>query len=301
MTSFTYSSLSSTAPPPRMTMERLDELQECVVAQSAQLCCRHGFCHPSLNWIVRDADNYEPGSSPFSSPHLAGGWIHEEATFGQRCCCGSQPGSRKTKFVQHAGSPPAGMMRDEGQCCVIQCEEHSPVLTWNDLQRDIVATHSKEWTLCTGCCYYQPYLQTHDTYGVYLGETRYECDGCIFVPKFHVLDKHRQLKYILRPDTCLGGLCVMPRCGGKGGKCLRVPFLVRYPENLEAHPSHTEDGTAQVTELWSGLVNEACYKRHAYHVAFPREATAADKFTLMGASLLVDVALFEHEDNGNSG
>ena len=116
---------------------------------------------------------------------------------------------------------------------MIQCEEHSPVLTWNDLQRDIVATHSKEWTLCTGCCCYQPYLQTHDTYGVYLGETRYECDGCIFVPKFHVLDKHRQLKYILRPDTCLGGLCVMPRCGGKGGKCLRVSVLTFCSRGLQ--------------------------------------------------------------------
>ena len=42
-------------------------------------------------------------------------------------------------------------------------------------------------------------------------------------------------KYRLRPDTCIGGCCVMCRCGGKGsgGKCCRVPFIVRINEDRE--------------------------------------------------------------------
>jgi hypothetical protein len=91
----------------------------------------------------------------------------------------------------------------------------------------------KECTCSTGCCCNTPYLRTFDGEGNYVGETRYECDECIFVPKFMVLDQHQHSKYLLRPDTCCLGLCVMPRCGGRKGKCLQLPFIIRDPSTYE--------------------------------------------------------------------
>jgi hypothetical protein len=74
---------------------------------------------------------------------------------------------------------------------------------------------------------------------------------------------------------------------------------------------------AQVTQLWSGLANEFCFKRHAYHIAFPvqqpnasssvplRSTSASplsscsveDKIVLIGSSILIDVAMFETDDD----
>lgn len=65
---------------------------------------------------------------------------------------------------------------------------------------------------------------------------------------------------------------------------------------------------AQVTQLWSGLANELCFKRHAYHLVFPSNSSSSsssstsscpveDKLVLIGSSILIDVALFENDDD----
>ena len=169
-------------------------------------------------------------------------------------------------------------------------------------------------TAPTGCCCcccgddshcQQPYLTTRNSQGEVIGQTKFICDECLCVPKFHITNRDGQVKYLLRPDTCCGGICVMPRWGGRRGKCCRVPFLIRDPSTYEPISTSTsiEDGeeNAQITFLWSGLVNEACYKRHAYHIAFPQDSTPEDRLTLIGSSILVDVALYEHDDDNNGG
>eukprot|EP00545_Synedropsis_sp_CCMP1620_P014241 CAMPEP_0119026586 /NCGR_PEP_ID=MMETSP1176-20130426/35728_1 /TAXON_ID=265551 /ORGANISM="Synedropsis recta cf, Strain CCMP1620" /LENGTH=316 /DNA_ID=CAMNT_0006982331 /DNA_START=20 /DNA_END=970 /DNA_ORIENTATION=- len=289
--------------PRSMTMERMGDTDEFILAQTTMLCLRHGCCRPSINWVLQDANNYEPGSSPFTLPNI-GGWIHEESTFCQRCCWGGVPGCRETKFVQHAGYPPARLQQEDRSCCVIQTEPTSDELTPMDLQADVVATHEKEMTCSTGCacCFgHAPYLLTKDDTGIILGETRFVCDACLFVPKFHVLDASGSVQYLLRPDTCCGGLCVMPRCGGAKGKCCRVPFLIRSPATGEALYSNVQEGKAQVTSLWSGLFNEVCLKRRAYHVAFPVDATREERMVLTGSALLVDVAVYEQDEDNNDG
>ena len=294
-----YKRIHGVAAPKSMTMERLVEMDELVVAQSTQLCLRQGCCRPSINWVLLDGSNYTPGSSPFDLPNV-GGWIHEESTFVQRCCFG-EGGCRETKFVHHAGEPPASMNIDDRNCCRIQTTPASVFLSPEDLKADIVAVHEKGMSCAAGCCCFTPYLRTFDGEGQFLGETRYVCDGYIFVPKFVVLDQYRQTKYLLRPDTCFFGLCLLPRCGGQGGKCCRLPFLVRDPNTYETVSANVHEGQAQVTQLWSGLANEVCFKRHAYHVGFPSDANMKDKLTLIGSSILVDVALFEKDDNGGGG
>eukprot|EP00592_Proboscia_alata_P006711 CAMPEP_0194354512 /NCGR_PEP_ID=MMETSP0174-20130528/2659_1 /TAXON_ID=216777 /ORGANISM="Proboscia alata, Strain PI-D3" /LENGTH=282 /DNA_ID=CAMNT_0039123489 /DNA_START=84 /DNA_END=932 /DNA_ORIENTATION=- len=279
-------------------MSRISDMDELVVAQSTQLCLRTGCCHPSINWVLNDGSNYEPGTSPFDLPSI-GGWIHEESTYFQRCILGAYPGCRKTRFVHHSGAPPTSLRMDGRRCCIIQTSPTSEFLSQNELSADIVAIHEKDNSCMTGSCCFTPYLRSLDGDGRYLGETRFVCDECVFVPKFVVLDKYGETKYLLRPDTCFLGVCMRPRCGGtnSGGKCLRLPFVVRDPITYQPCSSRVAGEAAQVTELWNGLVNEACYKRHAYQVAFPSNATIEEKFTLIGSSLLIDVSLFEKRDN----
>ena len=335
-----YQRIHTTEAPESMTMNRLGELNELVVAQTTQLCFRKGCCTPSINWVLLDSSNYDlqangpsysynnnntgrsNASNPFELPSV-GGWIHEESTFFQRCCCHA-PGCRETRFVHHAGLPPASLGTEDCHFCVVQTTPYSSFLKPSELTSNVIAIHEKDNTCPTDCCCapgHLPYLRTKDAQGRYLGETRYVCDGCIFVPKFMVLDKHTNPKYLLRPDTCWAGLCMMPRCGGRQGKCCRLPFLIRDPitgDPIKIHSSSTADGedNAQITQLWSGLANELCFRRHAYHVAFPDQhnnaingrrpsgSTSADdscsvedKLVLIGASILVDVALFEKNDD----
>lgn len=310
---YDYQAMHGKAPPQSMSMDRLGEMDELVLAQTTQLCCREGCCRSSINWVLLDASNYElPGygsgtsmMNPFELPSV-GGWIHEESAFFQRCCCPG-PGCRETKFVHHAGLPPRSLKYEDKHCCHIQTGTTSSFLTQEELSSDIVAIHEKEMTCSAGVCWCcnLPYLRTLDNDGRFLGETKYVCDGCIFVPKFIVIDQNHNIKYLLRPDTCCMGLCPRPRFGGTGGKCCRLPFLVRDPITKEPISSNAHEGKAQVTELWSGVVNELLFKRHAYHIAFPSSSsdrnnndgcTVEDKLTLIGSSILVDVAVFEHQN-----
>jgi len=285
-------------------MDRFGDLDELVLAQSTQMCLRHGCCRASINWVLLDSSNFDPraqnvgGMNPFDLPSV-GGWIHEESKFFQRCFF-SCPGFRETRFVHHAGLPPQSLGSEDRHFCRVQLSSTSSFLKNEQLTHDIVAVHEKKNTCGVGlCCCYLPYLRTTNNDGRYLGETRYVCDECIFVPKFMVFDQNKNPKYLLRPDTCIMGLCVMPRFGGQGGKCCRLPFLLRDPKTLRPLLSNTDEEKAQVTELWTGVVNELCFKRHAYHIAFPSDATVEEKLTLIGSSILVDVAIFEQDNDKN--
>ena len=92
------------------------------------------------------------------------------------------------------------------------------------------------FTHCS-CCQPHPYLETKDADGKTIGKTEFVCDWWIFVPKFDIYDGSGEKKYRLRPDTCIGGCCVMCRCGGKGsgGKCCRLPYIVRDPNTVSLY------------------------------------------------------------------
>ena len=131
------------------------------------------------------------------------------------------------------------------------------------------------------CCYNLPYLETKDSNGKPLGHTEYVCDMCLFVPKFDVFDANGNKAYRIRPDTCVGGLCVMCRCGGNGGKCCRVPFIIRDPNTQEPLKAGGYEGSgesmAQITSLWTGL-KRCCLRKDAYgEDVRGSEAMRADK------------------------
>mmetsp|Transcript_5328 Transcript_5328/g.11688 ORF Transcript_5328/g.11688 Transcript_5328/m.11688 type:complete len:301 (+) Transcript_5328:29-931(+) len=290
-------SLVASEAPRAMTMDRVGETKQIIVAQSTSQCCRAGCCQPSINWVLREADNYH-GGNPHKYQQQA--WIHEESTFCMRCNSCWAPGCREVKYVQHSSTIPESVVSGEDfNWCTVQRDLLPKGLTEEDRNKDVIATHEKTQT-CTACCCYEPYLETKDASGKVIGSTQYVCDWCIFVPKFDIFDGSGTKKYRLRPDTCIGGLCIMCRCGGPAGKCCRVPFIVRDPNDFTPIKGNSGNENAQVTELWSGWKNECCTLRNAYHIVFPDDATPEDRLTLIGSSILIDV-LYAEQNNDDGG
>mmetsp|Transcript_22877 Transcript_22877/g.48668 ORF Transcript_22877/g.48668 Transcript_22877/m.48668 type:complete len:298 (+) Transcript_22877:113-1006(+) len=296
------------AAPQPLTMDRLDEQNELILAQSTSQCCRCGIWQPSINWVVAEGNNFTPGSNPFDLDSV--GWIHEESSFLGRCLSGCAAGFRGIKYVQHSGPPPASIVKENNNWFCCQTGAIPNGMSEQERNSNVVVTHEKNQTCGVFCCWLPcvcngclPYLETKDgATGRVIGKTSYVCDLCCFVPKYDVVDGSGKKMYHLRPDTCFAGCCVMCRCDGGKGKCCRIPFIVRDPETLEPVLSGaTEAGkavNAMIDLLWAGLKNECCSQKNAYHVAFPANMTAEEKTVLMGSSLLVDVTMFE-QDNDN--
>eukprot|EP00536_Pseudo-nitzschia_multiseries_P005164 jgi/Psemu1/303145/fgenesh1_kg.94_\ len=294
-------------------MDRLQETEELIIAQSTSQCCRKGCCQKSINWVVAEGNNFEPGADPFNLDSVS--WIHEESSFWGRCLSHCAAGFRSQKYVQHHGPPPVGLTNENNDWCTCQCEEKPFDLTEAEMSSNVVVVHEKKRTCGVFCCWVPcvcnscglPYLETKDaSTGKVLGKTQYICDMCCFVPKYDILDASGNQKYRLRPDVCLLGLCVRCRCGGSGqkGKCCRVPFIIRDPITREPiHSSLTKNGKpvkAMVDTLWSGWKNECCGKKNAYHLTFPSNITPEEKAVLMGSTILVDVTMFEQEQDDNN-
>eukprot|EP00591_Stephanopyxis_turris_P004369 CAMPEP_0195521676 /NCGR_PEP_ID=MMETSP0794_2-20130614/19156_1 /TAXON_ID=515487 /ORGANISM="Stephanopyxis turris, Strain CCMP 815" /LENGTH=295 /DNA_ID=CAMNT_0040651285 /DNA_START=168 /DNA_END=1051 /DNA_ORIENTATION=- len=282
--------------PSALTMERLGDTNELIVAQSTSQCCRCACFQPSINWVINESNNFTPGTNPHDLPHS--GWVHEESTWCMRTMSCFLPGCRKTKYVQHSGSVPDSILEENKRWFRCQNKDKTAGLSEEERNKDVIATHEKGQT-CGQCCWCPPYLETKHADGRIAGKTQYVCDVCLFVPKFDILDANGERKYRIRPDTCVLGLCVMCRCGGPKGKCCSVPFVVRHPMTMEElTTSASRDSNAQVTQLWSGWANELFMKKNAYHVCFPANATEDEKLTLIGSSILLDIVLFEQDDQG---
>lgn len=282
--------------PESLTMERFQSVDEMIVAQSTSQCCRQGICQTSINWVLSEAGNFRPDQNPFDMP--TGGWVHEESSFCGRCCF---PLCRAQKYTQHSGEIPKAIMQENVQWCIPQFGEFTMGMTDEDRNRNIVAYHEKDFTCPMNCCCLHPYLETKNAQGEVIGKTVFSCDACIFIPKFDVLDRNNQIVYHLRPDTCIAGCCVMPRVGGSGGKCCRVPFLIRNPQTKEPLTQpNVQEGKAQVTMLWSGFKNECCSQKNAYHLVFPQGATDEIKAVLIGSTILIDVQLNEQKNDDNN-
>ena len=68
-------------------------------------------------------------------------------------------------------------------------------------------------------------------------------------------------------------------------------FYLRNPE------TNDKIGDGQISDLWLGFKNECCHKRNMYAIQYPPGATDAMKKTLIGTALLVDITVFEQEQD----
>jgi len=332
--------------PQRMAMDdRLGGLNEAMVVQTTEL----SFCWtfpwigsmmgvsccfmPSINRVVLDSSDQEHrgtthgllsengNNSAFELPNAVG-WIHEESNLFQRYCCNYANGCRETKFVHHAGLPPESLGKEDYHhcCCVPQTTPYSPFLKDSERHANIVAVHEKTNTCPTICCCLAPpgglpYLRTTDGEGRYMGETRYVRDG-ICIPKFLVLDKDRNPKYLLKPAShtfCLGPYLIWDPVTEEPIRPFRTQTTTISNNSRIVFQTANADDNAKIEETWLGMRSNTLFcRRHAYQVAFPESYTGPsvslpslgrsscsveDKLVLIGASILVDMALHEMKND----
>jgi hypothetical protein len=228
-----------------------------------------------------------------------------------------QVGSTKSQVSSVDGAP--GWLQDfanKSMCSTLDlhpslsCQKGliTEGLNENDRLSNVVATHEKTQTCGVFChticfvipiCCSLPYLETKNADGSSIGKTSYICDACLFVPKYDVTNAQGEKIYHIRPDTCVGGMCVQCRCDGGRGKCCRIPFVIRNPDTLQPIATKGNASVSHVDALWTGWANECCRLKNAYHMTFPDGATAEEKLILTGAGILIDTTVFEQNSDDN--
>lgn len=260
------------------SFDDLTKLNGVTVSQKTSECCRCCCCQPNIDW---DVTNYpkelkvgEYGQLP---PMIN---ITEDASYVGRCFAHAYPGCRKTEYtLKQAGTDNVlGYFNKNATC-----------------PANFLLIQGKDGPVYCPCCCCLPNLRAYDADKNQIGETQYVCDGCLFVPKFHVLDADKKKKYLIRPDTCIAGCCVQFRCDGIGAKCCRVPFYLRDPENPDQKLKTASNEDAQITDLWAGGFNEFCTQKNWYGVQFPHDADANMRATLLASTLLIDIVCFEQD------
>lgn len=253
-----------------------------IMKQHTSQFCRFCCCQPNIHWDLLDWQEGASYNALANRPVRL--HVKEEAPYIGRCCSYCYPGARSTTYTVYEGASDQGrrLMTHEKSCtCPI---------SFLILQGDGGPVR------CPCCCPPLPNLVTKDSAGAVLGETKYVCDMCCFIPKYDVFDSAGHRLYRIRPDTCCGGVCPRCRCcDGKGSKkCLRIPFPIRDPETGE------RIGDAVIGDLWAGLAAECCTQKNLYEIKFPKDSAFnrdPEKVmaTLIGASLLIDLTVFEQD------
>jgi hypothetical protein len=118
------------------------------------------------------------------------------------------------------------------------------------------------------------------------------------VPKFDVFDAMDNHLYRIRSETCCMGCCVKCRRGngnqGRRRGLFRIPHQIREPVE-----PYNQIGDADITDLWAGFMRAACTKQETLGVKFPPDVPGQDNFatkaTLVGATLLMNTLLYDHE------
>mmetsp|Transcript_26802 Transcript_26802/g.62115 ORF Transcript_26802/g.62115 Transcript_26802/m.62115 type:complete len:269 (+) Transcript_26802:93-899(+) len=266
------------APPVQEIMGVKFEGQGMIMKQHNSECCRCLCCQPNIDW---DLHEYQVGNYNDLMGRDGKIFMKEDAPYVGRCCSYCYPGARATRFTATEGPSGRTLFTHEKSC--------SFPVSWLLMVTDGGPIR------CPCCIAPLPSLTTKDAGGRVLGRSRYICDACLFVPKFEIQDANYNTIYRVRPDTCCLGCCVRCRCGGKKGKCLRVPFLIRSPE-----APFNQVGDAIIGDLWAGLAHECCTKKNMYEIKFPTDGPMqknpeAVMATIIGAALLIDITTFEQD------
>lgn len=252
----------------------LNNVNGLMLHQKTSQCCRCWCCQPNIDWLIYD--HVPNWGEDMQLPTKM--FVKEEATFCGRTWSNCYPACRQTKYTVYDGedeSKPVIFTHEKKTTC-----SHCPLVMYTD-------NGPVRIPMC--CCL--PYLETKDAGGELLGTSRYVCDKCLCVPKYDLFDKNGTHVYRVRPDTCLGGVCVRCRFGGgRKGKCFRIPFPIRQPSE-----PYNQIGDAAISDLWAGMKAEFCTNREMYEIKFPGDATDAIKKTIIGMALLVDITLNEQD------
>ena len=246
-----------------------------VIKQRTSECCRCCCCQPNIDWIIGSYDKYvDPNVEP---PAVL--YIEEEAPYCGRCWSYCLPGARPTTYNVHKGSTPDDPI-------VLRHEK-----SWTCGQNILVGLSDGGPIRCPCCCFL-PYLNTYEhRTNQLLGSSRYLCDECLFVPKFGIYDNLGNPQYLLRPDTCCCGCCVLCKCCEKGARCCQIPYYFRH---FDTKDKIDQDEEVSIRDLWAGIGSEACTKKNLYAVKYPTNCTSnSTKATIQGCTLLIEMTMVE--------
>ena len=116
------------------------------------------------------------------------------------------------------------------------------------------------------------------------------------VPQFKVYDRDDETVYIIKPPTCLGGLCIdfstEEKCCPHG--CLLLPWRVYSKDATSTTGDAPYVGKMLKIpkEKFSDVYNETSF----VELQFPEDADAEKKGLLLGAYALINSVNFEHSE-----
>lgn len=145
------------------------------------------------------------------------------------------------------------------------------------------------------CCCLLPKVETQLPDGTSLGsESAYQCDLCLYVPKFKY-SENGEAVYILKPETCCGGCCIACKCcSGKG--CVYLPFYFHEPSTMTVMGGYNGDAP-QISKVWAGWKKECCSTADTFAINFPKSIDAKRKAGLLGMTFLIDFVWFERQQD----
>lgn len=142
------------------------------------------------------------------------------------------------------------------------------------------------------CCCCLPQVKGVDPAGVEINRSVFICDKYCCVPKLGYMEAN-QMVYILRPDTCCGGCCVLPKMGRRR-RTYSVPFYFWDPVTKEK-VKDPDGREPQISKVWAGLKKECCTTADTFATFFPQGSTPNRKAGLIGLTLLLDFTVFERQ------
>eukprot|EP00933_Yihiella_yeosuensis_P038210 TRINITY_DN3215_c0_g1_i1.p1 TRINITY_DN3215_c0_g1~~TRINITY_DN3215_c0_g1_i1.p1 ORF type:complete len:320 (-),score=78.94 TRINITY_DN3215_c0_g1_i1:730-1614(-) len=142
------------------------------------------------------------------------------------------------------------------------------------------------------CCCLLPELAAFDSAGRELGVSKYDCDLCLYVPKF-TYSEGGKLVYKIRPETCCMGCCVVFTCGKNG---CQVPFYFHNPETMEQITTPGSEEPPQIRKVWAGMKKECCSTADTFALFYPNGITPERKAALLGMTFLIDFTVFERQE-----
>lgn len=190
------------------------------------------------------------------------------------------------------------------RCCFAPC--HAFDMTITDTSDDQDSTNSdngpeeflevnRPFRCCLGtfkcCCNQETTIFSGDDH---LGDIRESFWCC--VPQFRVYDDNEQEIYVIKPPTCVNGMCI--NCTGPDDDTSACPYgCCMIP--CDVYPTSSDEPVDRIGRMakipkknFRDVFNETNY----YKIDFPKEATANQKGLLLGSSMLINALYFENSE-----
>lgn len=231
--------------------------------------------------------------------HLGGAEVMEMRQTKRGWCQELMDCDAKTEFKYFIGSEQVAHSLEDTDCfCRMFCNSIHPFkMNVKELNTEASLLEVDRPLACMPgackCCCYQEATITSG--GEVMGTMKETCYFC--VPEFHIFDHDGKGMYKMHQPTCCGGCCVNccaegNPCCGKG--CCKVPF------HLFPFDQSNTDGAAEVGKILKkpkSLMAEAFTDAESFECTFPKNATPAQKATIVGSALMINAMFFEGNDN----